>query len=74
MSGAADRLREFVLQVIAERTMPRKYAAPDAMWLMPYHRIVEDREAIIAHFDAVHAELETLKRRVAALELEDKTL
>jgi hypothetical protein len=63
-----EQLHVFILQVIAERTMPRIYAAPDDDWLMPYYRIVEDREAVQAQFDAMQSEILTLRRRIAALE------
>ncbi len=72
-------IRKIILQVIAERTMPHEYAAPDddrlvpyyrlvEDRLVPYYRLVEDRQALNRIIDDLRLEIATLKRRIERLE------
>ncbi len=61
-------IRKIILQVIAERTMPHEYAAPDDDRLVPYYRLVEDRQALNRIIDDLRLEIATLKRRIERLE------
>lgn len=70
MFGANDieQLRTFILAIIDERTMPREFSAPDDMWLMPWYRIVEDRQAIADQLSHLNEEVRQLRQRIADLE------
>ncbi len=70
----AAQLRDFIIAVIAERTMPREWSFPDDNWLMPYYQIVESSKAIEAHLDAIHEQIELLRKRVDTIEKELRKL
>lgn len=67
-ASEVEQLRDFIIAIIVSRTMPREWSFPDDNWLVTYYQTVEMSKAIEKHLNAIHEQIELLKKRVDAIE------